>query len=148
MNGSQPTDAFSKMLESKPRHSHMGHLRHQFNEEEPHNGGSTVNRLSRVFETSHLDKPKPALPSKPPSLRPALKLAPASEIDSTPLAFQDIRARFQQENALPVKQVKWRLSRCFTMDVVSDTKYWFYSLHIEYRYLYSLRKRDHLHPKK
>jgi hypothetical protein len=119
MNRSQPLDAFSKTLESKPRHSQIGHLRHQFQEEEQNgsSGGSSVNRLSRVFETTHLDKPKPALPSKPPSLRPVPKPTLESEIDSTPLAFKDIRARFQQENALPIKQVKKKKKRLQMLNV-------------------------------
>jgi hypothetical protein len=143
MNRSQHSDAFSKTLESKPRHSHIGNLRHQFQDEEPSNGGSTVNRLSRVFETAHLDKPKPALPSKPPSLRPSTKPTANSEIDSTPLAFKDIRARFQQENTLPIKQVGFVCSCLFpTLMYIS------FSLHIEHQYLYSLRKLGLLHPKK
>ncbi|GAA5796261.1 hypothetical protein HPULCUR_001631 [Helicostylum pulchrum] len=103
MSTSQPPDAFSKTLESKPRASYIQHLH---TEESGH--GSTVNRLSRVFETSsHLEKPKPIPPSKPPSLRPkSAAVEPESIIDQTPIAFKDIRARFQQESTVPIKQVK------------------------------------------
>ncbi|KAI8083657.1 hypothetical protein BDF21DRAFT_416390 [Thamnidium elegans] len=100
MNRPQPPDAFSKTLESKPRTSYIQHLQ---TEESGH--GSTVNRLSRVFEnSSHLEKPKPIPPSKPPSLRPKSTVEPESIIDQTPIAFKDIRARFQQESTVPIKQ--------------------------------------------
>lgn len=125
MNGSQPPDAFSKTLESKPRASFIHHVQQQqqqHNEEDNGSGGggSTVNRLSRVFENTHLEKPKPIPPSKPTSLRPSSIIKPRiveqqrdrkeqvkveeETIDSTPLAFKDIRARFQQENAIPLNR--------------------------------------------
>jgi hypothetical protein len=100
MHRSQPPDAFSKTLESKHRSSYIQHLQH-----EEDGGGSTVNRLSRVFEaTTHLEKTKPVPPSKPPSLRPK-RIEQEEVIDHTPIAFKDIRARFQQENTIPIKQV-------------------------------------------
>ncbi|CAO0799422.1 unnamed protein product [Mucor circinelloides] len=139
MDRSQPLDAFSKTLESKPRHSHIHQLKQQHsqdNNESTDGGGSTVNRLSRVFETSQsIDKQqKPIPPSKPPSLtkpstsikssprqppppppmqpqyRSSQQPKPEVEIDQTPLAFKDIRARFQQDNALPIRnqQTKYR----------------------------------------
>ncbi|GAN04311.1 hypothetical protein MAM1_0060c03771 [Mucor ambiguus] len=133
MDRSQPPDAFSKTLESKPRHSHIHQLKQHYaqdDHESTDGGGSTVNRLSRVFETNQLiDKPpKPLPPSKPPSLsKPSIAIKPPprqpppppmqhqhhrpsqqqpkpeAEIDQTPLAFKDIRARFQQDNALPIR---------------------------------------------
>lgn len=126
MDRSQPPDAFSKTLESKPRHSHISQIKQQYTQDnESAEGGSTVNRLSRVFETNQfLDKqPKPIPPSKPPSLsKPSvsIKISPRPppqqqqqsqqspppqqpEIDQTHLAFKDIRARFQQDNALPIR---------------------------------------------
>lgn len=132
MDRSQPLDAFSKTLESKPRHSHIHQLKQQHsqdNNESTDGGGSTVNRLSRVFETSQsIDKQqKPIPPSKPPSLtkpstsikssrrqppppppmqpqyRSSQQPKPEVEIDQMPLAFKDIRARFQQDNALPIR---------------------------------------------
>jgi hypothetical protein len=137
MDRSQPPDAFSKTLESKPQHSHISQIKKQYTQDnESAEGGSTVNRLSRVFETNQfLDKqPKPIPPSKPPSLsKPSvsIKISPRPpppppspplppppppqqqsqqsppqqqpEIDQTHLAFKDIRARFQQDNALPIR---------------------------------------------
>ncbi|KAI7891268.1 uncharacterized protein EV154DRAFT_508484 [Mucor mucedo] len=103
MHRHQPPDAFSKTLESKHRSSYIQHLQH-----EEDGGGSTVNRLSRVFEpVAHLEKPKPVLPSKPPSLRPK-RIEQDDAIDQTPIAFKDIRARFQQENTIPIKQSSYR----------------------------------------
>ncbi|CAO3591430.1 unnamed protein product [Absidia cylindrospora] len=82
--------------------------------------GQSINRLSQMFEnekpTSQPTKPmkpaKPKLPTKPPSLRsqqPSSSMmenaddkiyttvkADDSAVDQTSLAFQDIRARFQQ----------------------------------------------------
>lgn len=120
MNRPQSPDAFSKTLESKPRQSYIHHAQHlqqqqqqqQQNEQDFTNSGSTVNRLSRVFENTPLEKPKPIPPSKPTTLRPNSYIKPKIEpqeeqqetIDSSPLAFKDIRARFQQENAIPIKQ--------------------------------------------
>lgn len=117
MDRSQPPDAFSKTLESKPRHSYISQIKQQYTQDnESTEGGSTVNRLSRVFETNQfLDKqPKPIPPSKPPSLsKPSISIKTSPrppppppqqpEIDQTHLAFKDIRARFQQDNALPVR---------------------------------------------
>lgn len=125
MDRSQPPDAFSKTLESKPRHSHISQIKQQHTQDnESAEGGSTVNRLSRVFETNQfLDKqPKPIPPSKPPSLsKPYASIKtsprpppppsppqqpqpqPQPEIDQTHLAFKDIRARFQQDNTLPIR---------------------------------------------
>lgn len=102
MNRSQLPDAFSKTLESKPRQSCIQHLQQ---EEDNKVGGSTVNRLSRVFETTNLDKNK----AKPPPLKatplskPKVEIEP--NIDQTPLAFKDIRARFQEESSIPLNQV-------------------------------------------
>lgn len=111
MNRSQPPDAFSKTLESKRRQSSI--QQHSQQEEEnkvDRYGGSTVNRLSRVFETTtNLDKNKPTPLSKPPLLRPTPlnkpKIENESNIDQTPLAFKDIRARFQEESKIPLNQV-------------------------------------------
>lgn len=110
MNRSQPPDAFSKTLESKRRQSSI--QQHSQQEEEnkvDRYGGSTVNRLSRVFETTtNLDKNKPTPLSKPPLLRPTPlnkpKIENESNIDQTPLAFKDIRARFQEESKIPLNQ--------------------------------------------
>ncbi|KAG0801406.1 hypothetical protein G6F22_001282 [Rhizopus arrhizus] len=54
----------------------------------------SINRLSRAFETTHLDKP--TLPSKPPSLR-------EKRIDEASLTFNDIRAKFQNESNIPIQ---------------------------------------------
>ncbi|KAI7905911.1 uncharacterized protein BX663DRAFT_245286 [Cokeromyces recurvatus] len=124
MNRPELQDAFSKTLDTKPRHSYVNHIKQQFQEEEVGNkrvNGSTVNRLSRVFEATHLDKPP--LPSKPPILnslsteqkpqsiqRPQL-LIHTAEIDETQLTFKDLRAKFQQENSIPTKspqQINYR----------------------------------------
>ncbi|KAI8145439.1 hypothetical protein BJV82DRAFT_603659 [Fennellomyces sp. T-0311] len=129
------SDAFSSTLESRPRY--RGPPPPPSSGNFPHRDGS-VNRLSRVFE--HDQQPashrsyRPALPTKPPSLRISSSYAnpasdsqlpnPSSEspasaapvatsvtsfhsqednnndIDQTPLAFADIRARFQQQEKL------------------------------------------------
>ncbi|KAI9488480.1 hypothetical protein BDB00DRAFT_847837 [Zychaea mexicana] len=135
------SDAFFSTLESRPRHRGPPPPPNSGNF--PHRDGS-VNRLSRVFE--HEQQPvhrsyRPALPTKPPSLRissthvrhnndsqlpspssesPASTATIAtsvtsfqsqednnknntnnSDIDQTPLAFADIRARFQQKEQHP-----------------------------------------------
>ncbi|KAI9253807.1 hypothetical protein BDA99DRAFT_519029 [Phascolomyces articulosus] len=148
------SDAFSSTLESRPRHRGPAPPQNATGNF-PHRDGS-VNRLSRVFEHdthshSNLQPPppqqvhvqpqpvivnrpyRPALPTKPPSLRissssnhvhhaidsqlpspssesPASTVATSvtsfhsqedngknNDIDQTPLAFADIRARFQQK---------------------------------------------------
>lgn len=113
MNPSEKPDAFSRALENKPRNSHISQIKKQFEENDSttYSSGPSVNRLSRVFESTHLHttivRPTPA--TKPPSLRPnsISKTTPPSQpanvtreepqIDQTPLAFKDIRARFQQQ---------------------------------------------------
>lgn len=114
MNRSQPPDAFSKTLESKRRQSSIQHLQPEEENKADKYGGSTVNRLSRVFETTtatatNLDKNKPIPLSKPPLLKPTPANKPKveieSNIDQTPLAFKDIRARFQEESKIPLNQV-------------------------------------------
>lgn len=71
-------DAFSRILETKRRQQSR----------------QSINRLSRAFETTHLDKP--TLPSKPPSLR-------EKRIDEASLTFNDIRAKFQNESNIPIQ---------------------------------------------
>ncbi|PHZ17252.1 uncharacterized protein RHIMIDRAFT_253498 [Rhizopus microsporus ATCC 52813] len=71
-------DAFSRILETKRRPQSR----------------QSINRFSRVFEPSHLDKPTP--PSKPPLLREQI-------IDEVPLTFKDIRAKFQNESSIPIQ---------------------------------------------
>lgn len=71
-------DAFSRILETKRRQQSR----------------QSINRLSRAFETTHLDKP--TLPSKPPSLR-------EKKIDEASLTFNDIRAKFQNESNIPIQ---------------------------------------------
>ncbi|KAL0144724.1 hypothetical protein V8B55DRAFT_1455283 [Mucor lusitanicus] len=43
-----------------------------------------------------------------PSQQQQQQLKPEAEIDQTPLAFKDIRARFQQDNALPIRNQQTR----------------------------------------
>ncbi|KAI8643910.1 hypothetical protein BD408DRAFT_414084 [Parasitella parasitica] len=139
MDRPQPPDAFSRTLDSKPRHSYISQVKQQHAQDSTSTeNSSTVNRLSRVFEANQLlDKqPKPIPPSKPPSLSkssnaiepsprqpppPPTPHAPAppskpqptqeAEIDETSLVFKDIRARFQQDTALPIgnHQPKYRI---------------------------------------
>ncbi|KAI9476403.1 MAG: hypothetical protein EXX96DRAFT_298356 [Benjaminiella poitrasii] len=142
MDRSELQDAFSKTLDTKPRHSYVNHIKQQLQEEEKNDkrlNGSTVNRLSRAFETNTFERP--ALPAKPPTLRPPstqlqpsqppkppqppkprqppkppqtlnfqqiLKLqlnAHAPEIDETQPTFKDLRAKFQQENSIPIQDL-------------------------------------------
>ncbi|KAI9277483.1 hypothetical protein BY458DRAFT_554484 [Sporodiniella umbellata] len=72
------SDAFSQTLEARRRQQSR----------------QSINRLSRAFESTHLDKP--ILPSKPLSLREQTKNEP-------PLSFSDIRARFQKESTIPIQ---------------------------------------------
>lgn len=72
------SDAFSKTLETKRRQQSR----------------QSINRLSRAFESTHLDKPVP--PSKPVSLREQTK-------EEVSLSFNDIRAKFQHESSIPIQ---------------------------------------------
>lgn len=107
MNSSEKPDAFSKALENKPRHSHINQIKKQFEENETVNysNGPSVNRLSRVFESTQLET-RPIPPTKPPSLRPNSISKPQEEpeIDQTQLSFKDIRARFQQQQQNPIPE--------------------------------------------
>ncbi|KAI8974418.1 hypothetical protein BDB01DRAFT_396253 [Pilobolus umbonatus] len=88
MNRSPTEDAFLRTLDSKPRQLHST---------QSHRDGqqSEVNRLSRVFENPY-SPPKPIQPTKSPVSIPIRE----ETIDTTPIAFNDIRAKFQEKTIM------------------------------------------------
>ncbi|KAL9556407.1 hypothetical protein MBANPS3_001897 [Mucor bainieri] len=113
MDRPQPPDAFSRTLDSKPRHSHIHQLKQHYaqDDNESTDGGSTPLPPSKppsLSKPSVTTKASPRQPPPPPMQQPLHRPSqqqpkPEAEIDQTPLAFKDIRARFQQDNALPIR---------------------------------------------